>query len=941
MACSGLDVDDSAMRSTSVRDARCSTDAEAPGSAASLQKADAAVQTEWVASERQAFLESVTGACAPSHLGLFNVLRMLPPGVVTRNVMRRLGMREWCALRLLAREWDQQMRTEWADCTTRVLGPDCVTDLKRRHTEGPAQSLARRHPAASRLTLLHRRLERLVLPNTSAVGSSGLLEMPPVVVDDSPQLSEALQWALEGFAPRLRALRLESDAVAVSELDLELLSHYAPALTELRLRFDVCERPAPALEALAGLAGLRRLGVALGNHRLNYDPVPERMVRSLSALPRLSALSLELTTTELPLPTASPALQGLTSLRLAVIFRGYSAGQQSAQLRGLVSQLAELTRLRALAVPDGYRGSDGDLLRAAAPVLPSLTALHLPRLSATRPELEALARLPLLQHVTLGSIDVAPDEDYQDLIPYDYANNRYGTVDSLYGAGTHGGFNATGSSLLSPTTTARLAAGGGRAEGSLGDPLGDSEGTGGWGDDGVGGSWRDGGLSGGSWKDEEGSSPRGPLLHRTPNSNGGFGRLSGCGPLGDGGLGGDNGVGGGGYGYSGPGLGVLAGMGSWRHLALCGEQRMEALVAAGPLPAGLRGLSVEALRWPRGTRADLLPARAVATLRALCADLARPPALSVRLSLESLSGSATAIFAPDDPPDVDPGLGGTDSTAVSSAAPLANSPAGVAESPAASRLRVSDSLAKRVGALGCTTVREVVATACEALGSVPGLAGLRWSGLLPLLAHLGPCSMAATLRRLGQVSELEVAGGLAGCHPAASPLFLVQFARALGAMRGLRVLRLGPAAANSDALVQGTPGLLVALRPPLRVEASFLGPKDAAELRAMLEGLGANGRGQAGATGTLGAADRTPGQGGHAMTEPESPCVTIVSTDAGIGVGGDGGSGGRPGGLEDWGGCGGGAGASGGGWAAGDGLWWVDEAEGQEERASGWGPEWN
>lgn len=40
---------------------------------------------------------------------LFDVLRGLPAHVVWSNVLRRLGPREWCALRLLSREWDQQV----------------------------------------------------------------------------------------------------------------------------------------------------------------------------------------------------------------------------------------------------------------------------------------------------------------------------------------------------------------------------------------------------------------------------------------------------------------------------------------------------------------------------------------------------------------------------------------------------------------------------------------------------------------------------------------------------------------------------------------------------------------------------------------------------------------------------------------------------------------
>ncbi|KXZ55160.1 hypothetical protein GPECTOR_3g308 [Gonium pectorale] len=282
-------------------------------------------------------------------MGLFDVLRSLPPDVVTSNLLHRLGVRERCALRLLARE---------------------------------QRSLYKRHTAAVQLQVAHRRIERMVWPNTS----NRLLEMPPIVVDEAPPLHEALQLTLGSFGRRLRRLHLSSDAAPVTELDLDMISVLVPELEELVLRFDVWERPAPVLDSLGGLLRLRRLALQLGSSKLNYDPAPEVMVRSLSRLTGLRALSLELTATTLPLPARE--LERLTSLRLALVFRGYGAGQQSEQLRSLVSQLALLTELRALAVPDGYRGSDGDLLRAASPVLPSLTALHMPRLSCTRPELE-------------------------------------------------------------------------------------------------------------------------------------------------------------------------------------------------------------------------------------------------------------------------------------------------------------------------------------------------------------------------------------------------------------------------------------------------------------------------------------------------------------------------------------------------------------------------
>lgn len=43
-------------------------------------------------------------------LGLFDVLRTLPPQTVWEHLLRRLGTHEWSALRLLSREWDAQVR---------------------------------------------------------------------------------------------------------------------------------------------------------------------------------------------------------------------------------------------------------------------------------------------------------------------------------------------------------------------------------------------------------------------------------------------------------------------------------------------------------------------------------------------------------------------------------------------------------------------------------------------------------------------------------------------------------------------------------------------------------------------------------------------------------------------------------------------------------------
>eukprot|EP00198_Chlamydomonas_reinhardtii_P000361 XP_001689696.1 predicted protein [Chlamydomonas reinhardtii] len=429
---------------------------------------------------------------------------------------------------------------------------------------GPEHSLATRFAAARGLLLHHRRIERLIMPNTSTFGSSGLLEMPPVVVDDAPPLAQALQLAVAPLGRRLRRLHVTSEPGPVTDLDLDLLTVMAPELQELVVRFDVHETPAPELQGLSQLSDLRRLALQLSSAKLNYDPAPERLVRSLQGLTGLRALSLDLTAAELPLPGRQ--LAGLTSLRLAVVWRGYSASQgggQSEQLRGLVSALAQLTALKALAVPDGYRGADGDLLRAAAPVLPSLTALHLPRLSATRPELQALERLPMLQHVTLGSVDVAPDEDYEGL---DLPRRRAGS-------------------------------------------------------------------------------------------------------------------------------------------------RRRAL-AAPPLR----------VRWSQGR-------------------------------LQALEAS------------------------------------------------------------------------------------LRWGGLAALLAHLHPAAMERALAQLQHVRDLELAGGLSGAPPAASPTLLLQLAAALAALPALRRLRLSAAAPNTDALVQGLPGLLVALRRPLRLEAAFLSHSDAAQLRQLLDRL--------------------------------------------------------------------------------------------------------
>lgn len=353
-----------------------------------------------------------------------------------------------------------------------------------------------------------------------------------------------------------------------------------------------------------------------------------------------------------------------------------------------MSALAQLTALKALAVPDGYRGADGDLLRAAAPVLPSLTALHLPRLSATRPELQvrcgatlvwkegelkcgswrnatgfndsqhaatplccidpagkaaplryfldsfqlildsqALERLPMLQHVTLGSVDVAPDEDYEGLdLPYGGYGGAYGGYGSCRrgsgGRGTvassAGGTTTSTVQRSSPSHTALDAGGSGLAGGgmSLGavldgastapgppvtflrprplDPWSSGGGGGGGGID-DGDPWAAGPFG-------AAASPRSrPLdgsLPPTPGSAGGSGAGGRNGSR-DGGGAGAGGGDEGGDGQEDGRPGVLRGMGSWRALVLCGEQRMEALVAAGPLPPQLAELRVEQLRWPK------------------------------------------------------------------------------------------------------------------------------------------------------------------------------------------------------------------------------------------------------------------------------------------------------------------------------------------------------
>ncbi|GLI60543.1 hypothetical protein VaNZ11_002692, partial [Volvox africanus] len=694
---------------------------------------------------------------------LFDVLRMLPADLVWRNLLSRIGVREASALRLLSREWDEQVRNEWGITLRLVLGADCVRELRRRVEGGYSQSLAARYAAVSRLQLVHRRIERTIFPNTRTVGSSGLLEVPPVVVDDAPPLAWVMQSLVGELGSRLRRLHISSDSAAVSELDLELVSMLFPNLDELVICFDCHEQPAPSLWALNALPRLRRLAVNLRNEKFNYDPVPELMIRSLGSLTSLRCLSLELTASSLPLP--GRVLEHLTSLRLAVVFRGYSAGLESEQLRGLVSELGYLTALRALAVPDGYRGIDGDLLRAACMVLPSLTALQMPRLSVTRDELAALARLPMLQHVTLGSLDIAPDADYEDLLMCDDTLNDKPWVPSMdtwrsfhHGAEGHASETSTSCEMASASS---------------------------------------------NWSD---SRVDACFVNRVGrNAIGGY--SNGAEGNGDG-----SGCGGNGGGRIGSRSGVLRSMTSWRQFMLCEEQRMEALVAAGPLPPGLRELRVEQLRWPRGSRADNMTARSINTLLSFCADVAKLPYAAIHLSLEVLPGAATATFLK--PPSEGRGAGSTTAAAAELAAAVA---AGGGRRP-----------------LCCSSVRDVVLMSCSALGQVPGLKTLRWWGLLPVLAHLDEAGISQALGNLQQVLELDIPGGLRGPHPSTSPLFLLHLARGLEAMPRLRRLRLTSTVPHNDALAQGLPGFLVALRGTLRVEVAFVSYEDAAALRNLM-----------------------------------------------------------------------------------------------------------
>ncbi|GIM06526.1 hypothetical protein Vretimale_10825 [Volvox reticuliferus] len=592
------------------------------------------------------------------------------------------------------------------------------------------------------------------------------------------------------------------------------------------------------------------------------------MVQSLDSLTGLRCLSLELTASSLPLP--GRALEHLTGLRLAVVFRGYSAGMESEQLRGLVSELGHLTALRALAVPDGYRGIDGDLLRAASMVLPSLTTLLMPRLSVTRDELAALARLPMLQHVTLGSVDIAPDADYEDLL---LCNDNLHAKPRLRFMATWRSFHdAEGHApAVNATATATAAAA-------------------------ASSTWYEMASGSSSWSDSHMDAYF--VSHVGGNDiSENSGVESNCDGNGGGG-------GGGGSSSSSSRGGVLRSMASWRQLVLCGEQRMEALVAAGPLPPGLRELRVEQLQWPRGSRADDMTLRSIHTLLSFCADVADLPYAAVHLSLEALSGAATATFL--NPASEGRGVGSSAVEAAELAAAVAAGGSGAGGSRRPS---------------GCSCVRDVVLTSCSVLGQVPGLKTLRWWGLLPLLAHLDAAGISQALGNLQQVSELEILGGLRGAHPSSSPLFLLHLARGLEAMPRLRRLKLTSTVPHNDALAQGLPGFLVALRRPLRVEVGFVTYEDAAALRNLMA--------RSAAAAVIGAARDGDGRRGEAdaagsiVNDGNNGWATVLAWDESSSSGRGGDSSGHL--VHDEPSCYD-------GWERGDGLWWRPE-EGEDDEA--------
>lgn len=181
---------------------------------------------------------------------------------------------------------------------------------------------------------------------------------------------------------------------------------------------------------------------------------------------------------------------------------------------------------------------------------------------------QALARLPLLQHVTLGSLNIAPDEDYQDLLPYNYNADYDNFTDTPWTQSATSKTPPLYETVASdvdwrpydsytipctlPGPLQQQQQHSGTAEMMI------SEGkTGGEEADGQGGCVHGRGGGGGA------------TFAAAAN------RHRGC------------------------GASLLSSMTSWRCLHLCGDQRMEALVAAGPLPGGLRELRVDLLRWPR------------------------------------------------------------------------------------------------------------------------------------------------------------------------------------------------------------------------------------------------------------------------------------------------------------------------------------------------------
>ncbi|GIL55414.1 hypothetical protein Vafri_10974 [Volvox africanus] len=288
--------------------------------------------------------------------------------------------------------------------------------------------------------------------------------------------------------------------------------------------------------------------------------------------------------------------------------------------------------------------------------------------------------------------------------------------------------------------------------------------------------------------------------------------------------------------------------------------------------------------------------RNINTLLSFCADVAKLPYAAIHLSLEALSGAATATFL--NPPSEVRGAGSTTAAAAELAAAVAT---GSGRQP-----------------LCCSSVRDVVLVSSSALSRVPGLKTLRWWGLLPLLAHLDAAGISQALGNLQQVSELEIPGGLGGAHPSTSPLFLLHLARGLEAMPRLRRLRFTSTVPHNDALAQGLPGFLVALRRPLRVEVGFVTLEDAAALRNLMA--------RSTVAALLGAARDVDGSGRETGATDTLVCggrggATVVVWEESSSCGGRGDSSGHPGYGElscyD-------------GWERGDGLWWCPE-EGRDD----------